>query len=232
MGRTRRRTCACSTSTSPGGTSRFNVLIRDRKSGSATYIEDVVMPMPGHHNALNATAAIALAMELKVPVETIRTALKTFGGVKRRFTRTGDWHGAAIFDDYGHHPVEIAAVLRAARASTRHKVIAIVQPHRFTRLHSLFNDFATCFNDADAVVVADVYAAGELPIEGVDRDHLVAAIKAHGHRHVVPLEAPSALAGIVRQLAGDGDYVVCLGAGNITQWAYALPGDLAAGDIN
>ena len=214
-----------------GGTSRFNVLIRDRKTGSATYIEDVVMPMPGHHNALNATAAIALAMELKVPVETIRTALKNFGGVKRRFTRTGEWHGAAIFDDYGHHPVEIAAVLRAARASTRHKVIAIVQPHRYTRLQSLFNDFATCFNDADAVVVADVYAAGEAPIEGIDRDHLVAAVKAHGHRHVVPLEAPTALAGIVRQLAGEGDYVVCLGAGNITQWAYALPGDLAAGDV-
>ena len=121
-------------------------------------------------------------------------------------------------------------MLRAARASTRHKVIAVVQPHRYSRLQSLFNDFATCLNDADAVIVADVYPAGEAPIEGIDRDHLVAAIKAHGHRHVVPLETPSALAGIVRGLAADGDYVVCLGAGNITQWAYALPGELAAGD--
>ncbi len=213
-----------------GGLSRFNVLIRDRKTSNATYIEDVVMPMPGHHNALNATAAIAVAVELKVPVETIRQALRSFGGVKRRFTRTGDWNGAAIFDDYGHHPVEIAAVLKAARASTKNRVIAVVQPHRYSRLNSLFNDFATCFNDADAVVVADVYPAGEAPIAGVDRDHLVAAIKAHGHRHVVPLEAPAALPGIVRQLAGDGDYIVCLGAGNITQWAYSLPGELAAGD--
>ena len=214
-----------------GGVSRFNVLIRDRKTSNATYLEDVVMPMPGHHNALNATAAIAVAVELKVPLETIREALRSFGGVKRRFTRTGDWNGAAIFDDYGHHPVEIAAVLKAARASTKKRVIAVVQPHRYSRLQALFNDFATCFNDADAVVVADVYPAGEAPIEGIDRDHLVSAIKAHGHRHVVPLESPAALSGIVRQLAGDGDYVVCLGAGNITQWAYALPGELAAGEV-
>ena len=213
-----------------GGMSRFNVLIRDRKTSTATYVENVVMPMPGHHNALNATAAIAVAVELKVPVETIREALRSFSGVKRRFTRTGEWNGATIFDDYGHHPVEIAAVLKAARASTKNRVIAVVQPHRYSRLQSLFNDFSTCFNDADAVVVADVYAAGEAPVEGVDRDHLVAAIKAHGHRQVMPLESPAALAGIVRQLAGDGDYILCLGAGNITQWAYALPGELAAGD--
>ena len=214
-----------------GGVSRFNVLVRDRKTASARYIEDVVMPMPGHHNALNATAAIAVAMELGVPIDTIREALRGFGGVKRRFTRVGEWNGAAIFDDYGHHPVEIAAVLRAARASTRAQVIAVVQPHRYTRLQSLFNDFATCFNDADVVVVADVYAAGEQPIAGIDRDGLAAAVKAHGHRHVVALEGPAALAGVVRTLAKPGDYVVCLGAGNITQWAYALPGELAAGDV-
>ena len=122
--------------------------------------------MPGHHNALNATAAIAVAYELGVSVENIRKGLAGFGGVKRRFTRVGEWNGATIFDDYGHHPVEIAAVLRAARASTTHQVIAVVQPHRYTRLQSLFDQFATCFNDADSVIVADVYAAGEAPIEG------------------------------------------------------------------
>ncbi len=135
-----------------------------------------------------------------------------------------------IFDDYGHHPVEIAAVLRAARASTKGQVIAIVQPHRYTRLNSLFNEFATCFNDADTVIVADVYTAGEAPIEGADRDHLVAALKAHGHRQALGLAQPADIAALVRTLAKAGDYVVFLGAGNITQWAYALPGQLAAGD--
>ena len=133
-------------------------------------------------------------------------------------------------DDYAHHPVEIVAVLRAARASTSHQVIAIVQPHRYTRLQSLFNEFSTCFNDADCVIVADIYAAGEAPIEGADKDALVMAIKAHGHRHVIGLKGPEELAKLVRGLATPGDYVVFLGAGNITQWAYALPGQLAAGD--
>ena len=213
-----------------GGVCRFNVLIRDRKTSGAAYIESVVLPMPGHHNALNATAAIAVAYELGMSVEAIRDALSTFGGVKRRFTRTGEWNGALIFDDYGHHPVEIAAVLRAARASTKGQVIAIVQPHRYSRLQSLFEQFASCFNDADAVIVADVYPAGEKPIDGIDRAHLVAAIKAHGHRNVIGLNSAEALAPIVRSLARPGDYVVCLGAGNITQWAYALPEQLAAGD--
>ena len=210
-----------------GGESRFNVLVRDRATAQATYIEGLRLPMPGHHNALNATAAVAVAHELGVSIEDIRKALASFGGVKRRFTRTGEWNGALIFDDYGHHPVEIAAVLRAARASTKQKVIAVVQPHRFSRLQALFNDFATCFNDADAVIVSDVYAAGEKPIEGVDRDSLVAAIKAHGHRNAMALESPQKLAATVAGLAGPGDYVVCLGAGNITQWAAALPGELA-----
>ena len=213
-----------------GGQSKFNVLIRDRKTGTATYLENLMMPMPGHHNALNATAAIAVAYELGMSPDKIQAALANFGGVKRRFTRTGTWNGAAIFDDYGHHPVEIAAVLRAARASTKQQVIAIVQPHRYTRLHSLFNDFATCFNDADHVIVADVYAAGEKPIEGASKDDLASAIKAHGHRHVQVLPSPDKLAGLVHKIAKPGDYVVCLGAGNITQWAYALPGELAALD--
>jgi UDP-N-acetylmuramate--alanine ligase len=211
-----------------GGQARFTLLIRDRKNGREEVIRDLVMPMPGHHNALNATAAIAVAYDLGVPVETIRQGLAGFGGVKRRFTRTGEWNGAQIFDDYGHHPVEIAAVLRAARASTKGKVVAVVQPHRYTRLASLFNDFASCFNDADTVIVAETYAAGEQPIPGADRDGLVAAIKARGHRHALPLPSSEKLAGMVATLAGPGDYVVCLGAGNITQWAYALPGELAS----
>ena len=210
-----------------GGRSRFSVLIRDRKSGAVTRINDLTMPMPGHHNALNATAAIAVAYHLGIPPDLIREGLSGFGGVKRRFTRTGDWNGALIFDDYGHHPVEIAAVLKAARASTTKQVIAIVQPHRYTRLHSLFEQFATCFNDADHVIVADVYAAGEQPIAGADRDSLVQALKAHGHRHVTALTSPAALAEIIRGIAKPEDYVVFLGAGTITQWAYALPGELA-----
>ncbi|PPD15390.1 MAG: UDP-N-acetylmuramate--L-alanine ligase [Methylobacterium sp.] len=210
-----------------GGRSRFSLEIRDRKSGEITLVPDLMMPMPGHHNALNATAAIAVAHELGVKVDVIREALAGFAGVKRRFTRTGEWNGVEIFDDYGHHPVEIAAVLRAARASTKGKVVAVVQPHRYTRLQSLFSDFAACFNDADSVIVADVYSAGESPIPGASRDDLVAAIKARGHRHVIALEGAEKLAGHVGAIAKSGDYVVCLGAGNITQWAYALPGELA-----
>ena len=212
-----------------GGECKFNVLIRDRKTASATYLEGLVLPMPGHHNALNATAAIAVAYELGMSGDAIRTALSQFGGVKRRFTRTGEWNGAQIFDDYGHHPVEIAAVLRAARASTKGQVIAVVQPHRYSRLQTLFEPFSSCFNDADAVLVADVYAAGEKPIEGFDRDSLVAAIKAHGHRRALALNGPEDVPAIVREIAKPGDYIVFLGAGNITQWAYALPEQLKAG---
>ncbi|PXW66801.1 UDP-N-acetylmuramate--L-alanine ligase [Methylobacterium sp. B4] len=211
-----------------GGQSRFRVMIRDRRPGFRMEIEDLVLPMPGRHNALNATAALAVAHELGVPADAIRKALAGFGGVKRRFTRTGEWNGATIFDDYGHHPVEIQAVLRAARASTDGNVIAVVQPHRYTRLQSLFEDFCTCFNDADTVIVAPVYAAGEAPIEGIDRDSLISGLKARGHRDAVALERPEDLARLVGSRAQTGDYVVCLGAGTITQWAYALPGELAA----
>jgi UDP-N-acetylmuramate--alanine ligase len=193
-------------------------------------IDGLSLPMPGRHNALNATAAIAVAHEIGIADDRIRQALAGFGGVKRRFTRTGEWNGVTVIDDYGHHPIEIAAVLRAARESTRGQVIAVVQPHRYTRLKSLFEPFSTCFNDADAVIVADVYAAGEAPIEGADRESLVAAVRARGHRQVISLDGPHALAGIVRSIARPGDYVVLLGAGNITQWAYALPGELAALD--
>jgi UDP-N-acetylmuramate--alanine ligase len=210
------------------GRSRFTVLFRDLAGATVHAIKDLVLPMPGRHNALNATSAIAVAHELGIADEAIRKALAGFGGVRRRFTRVGDWNGAIIIDDYGHHPVEIAAVLKAARESTRGRVIAVVQPHRYTRLQALFEPFSTCFNDADTVIVAEVYPAGEAPIEGVDRDHLVAALRARGHRQVIALPGPGALAGIVKGLAKPGDYVVCLGAGNITQWAYALPGELKA----
>jgi UDP-N-acetylmuramate--alanine ligase len=211
------------------GSSKFTLLFRDRAGTTTHEIKDLVLPMPGRHNALNATSAVAVARELGMPDDLIRQALAGFGGVKRRFTRTGEWNGAAIIDDYGHHPVEIAAVLRAARESSSGQVIAVVQPHRYTRLQTLFEQFCACFNDADAVIVANVYAAGEAPIPGADRDGLVAGLRARGHRQVIPLEAASDLAGIVRGLAKPGDYVVLLGAGNITQWAYALPGELAAG---
>src|SRR5438874_9645951 len=177
-----------------GGTSLFTVAFREAAGRAAHEIKNIALPMPGRHNALNATAAIAIAHELGVSGETIRTAFAKFGGVRRRFTRTGIWNGVIIIDDYGHHPVEIAAALRAARESTKGQVIAVVQPHRYTRLQSLFEPFSTCFNDADAVIVADVYPAGEAPIEGIDRDHLVAAVRARGHRRVVPLPGPQQLA--------------------------------------
>jgi UDP-N-acetylmuramate--alanine ligase len=210
------------------GASRFSVVFRGRDGAAEHTIADLTLPMPGRHNALNATAAITVAHQLGVSDERIRNALAAFGGVKRRFTRTGEWNGVAIIDDYGHHPVEIAAVLKAARESNRGRVIAVMQPHRYTRLSQLFEQFSSCFNDADTVVIADVYPAGEAPIEGADRDHLVLGIRARGHRDVIALESSEKLASLIKGIAQPGDMVVCLGAGNITQWAYALPGELKA----
>jgi UDP-N-acetylmuramate--alanine ligase len=212
------------------GQSRFSVIFRDRAGETSHEIKELRLPMPGRHNALNATAAIAVARELGIGDDLIRKALAGFAGVKRRFTRTGEWNGVPIIDDYGHHPIEIAAVLRAARESTSGQVIAIVQPHRYTRLAQLFESFCSCFNDADTVMVAQVYPAGEAPIAGADRDALVLGLRAHGHRQAIPLDAPGDIAGMVRRLARAGDIVVFLGAGSITQWAYALPGELAALD--
>ena len=212
-----------------GAASEFDVVIRNRKGGGQTVISSLRLPMPGRHNVSNATAAIAVAHELGLSAEAIKKGLSSFGGVKRRFTHTGSWNGVEIFDDYGHHPVEIKAVLKAARDATRGRVIAIAQPHRFTRLHDLFDEFSACFNDADSVMVAPVYAAGEDAIEGVTSDALVSRIRAGGHRDARYIEGPQAIAPIVRDLARPGDFVVFLGAGNITQWAYALPEELGGG---
>ena len=208
---------------------RFDVVIQ--KQGLAALDEPIRimglhLPMAGWHNVSNALAAIAVARELDVSDDAIRVGLAGFGGVRRRFTTTGIVGGVRVVDDYGHHPVEIAAVLKAARQVAEGRVIAVVQPHRFTRLESLMEEFSTCFSDADAVFVADVYAAGETPIEGIDKDALVEGVRRFGHRSVQPLESVEALPGVIASEARAGDLVVLLGAGDITQWAYALPGQL------
>ncbi|MEW9804912.1 UDP-N-acetylmuramate--L-alanine ligase [Mesorhizobium sp. ZMM04-5] len=213
-----------------GANSHFDVSIRNRKTGADTLIADIVLPMPGRHNVSNATAAIAVAHELGISADGIRQGLSSFGGVKRRFTHTGSWNGVEIFDDYGHHPVEIKAVLKAARDASSGRVVAIAQPHRFTRLRDLFDEFSSCFNDADVVAVAPVYAAGEDPIDGVSSEKLVHRIRSGGHRDARHIADPAAIAPMIREIAKPGDFVVFLGAGNITQWAYALPRELAAGD--
>lgn len=204
----------------------FDVRFRLRDQAETVWT-DIFLPMMGEHNVLNAVAALATARELGLTEEGAKTALGQFGGVKRRFTRTGEWKGATIIDDYGHHPVEISAVLKAARQASTGKVIAVMQPHRYSRLHDLFDDFSTCFNDADSVLVAPVYTAGEDPIEGVDQAHLVESLSAHGHRDASATTRESVAADVARR-AGEGDVVVCLGAGDITQWAYALPAELEA----
>jgi UDP-N-acetylmuramate--alanine ligase len=206
---------------------RFDVVI-DPRSGEGLRLEGLHLPMPGQHNVLNSLAAIAVARELGVASEDVRKGLAGFGGVRRRFTTTGVANGVRVVDDYGHHPVEIASVLKAARAVTDGRVIAVVQPHRYSRLQNLFDEFCHCFNDADTVVVADVYAAGETPIPDVDKAALVEGLRRYGHRRVLALESPGELAGLVSQEANAGDVIVLLGAGDITSWAYALPGELEA----
>ncbi|WP_119392567.1 UDP-N-acetylmuramate--L-alanine ligase [Taklimakanibacter lacteus] len=210
------------------GEMHFTVRVTDRRSGAVHDVSDLSLQMPGDHNALNATAAFAVARELGMSEDKIRAGFKSFTGVKRRFTRTGEHDGVAVFDDYGHHPVEIAAVLKAARGVTKGKVIAVMQPHRYTRLSSLFPEFCSCFNNADAVIVAPVYAAGEAPIEGATHDALLEGLRDRGHRGARKIDAPEELAPLVKELVKPGDIVVCLGAGTITQWAYALPQQLAA----
>jgi UDP-N-acetylmuramate--alanine ligase len=210
-----------------GGT-EYDVIVANRTTSKTRTIRNLFLAMYGEHNVQNSLAAIAIAAEMELSDAVVRASLRNFKGVRRRFTKTGEWNRVAIIDDYGHHPVEIAAVLKAARTITAGKVIAVVQPHRYTRLSDLFEGFCTCFNDADTVLVADVYAAGEAPIEGVDRGALLAGLSAHGHRHVEALDGPAVLAPTVRALARPGDMIVCLGAGSITNWANALPEELAA----
>jgi UDP-N-acetylmuramate--alanine ligase len=215
---------------SPDG-ARFDVLIQGRGMAALdepVRITDLHLPMAGWHNVANALAAFAVARELDVSDDAIRTGLASFAGVKRRFTTTGVVNGVRIIDDYGHHPVEIAAVLKAARQVAEGRVIAVVQPHRFTRLRDLMDEFSTSFSDADSVIVADVYAAGEVPIEGVDKQALVNGIRRYGHLRVSALENAAVLPRVIAEEARAGDVVVLLGAGDITSWAYALPAQLEA----
>jgi UDP-N-acetylmuramate--alanine ligase len=209
------------------GRMRFAVDRRDRVTGEAETIESLSVPMVGEHNVSNATAAIAVARAIGVSAEAVRKGLAGFGGVKRRFTHVGTWNGVDIYDDYGHHPVEISAVLRAARSATRGRLIAVHQPHRYTRLAGLFAEFCACFNEADTVIIADVYPAGEAPIEGASRDALVEGLRSGGHRDARALEGEESLPGLIASLVRPGDMVVCLGAGSITKWANALPDALA-----
>jgi UDP-N-acetylmuramate--alanine ligase len=210
--------------------SQFDAVLADRATGRNRTIRNLFLPMFGDHNVQNSLAAIAVAGELGLSDAVVRLSLRGFKGVRRRFTKTGEWNGVAIIDDYGHHPVEISAVLKAARGIAAGKVIAVVQPHRYTRLADLFDGFCTCFNDADTVLVADVYAAGEAPLTGIHRDALVGGLAARGHRDARALDGPAALEPMVRELARPGDIVVCLGAGSITNWANALPAELAERD--
>jgi UDP-N-acetylmuramate--alanine ligase len=217
---------AVDVSMGPAG-ARFDIRIT-APDGEHDLLEGFTIPMAGTHNVLNALAAFAVGRELGVEVDHIRAGLAAFGGVRRRFTTTGVVGGVRVIDDYGHHPTEIASVLAAARAITEGRVIAVVQPHRFTRLRDLFQEFCVCFNDADAVIVADVYPAGEAPIEGFDRDSLAEGVRRHGHRQVLTADSPSDLPALIAAESSAGDLVVFLGAGDITAWANALPAQLEA----
>ncbi|MFY0660253.1 MAG: UDP-N-acetylmuramate--L-alanine ligase [Shimia sp.] len=208
------------------GVAHFDIQLQ----GEDAVIEGCTLPMPGDHNVSNALSAVAISRHLGMKLDEIRAGLAAFGGVNRRFTKVGEvMGGVPVIDDYGHHPVEIAAVLKAARQAlgdSGGRVIAVHQPHRYSRLHSLFEDFCTCFNEADVVGIADVFAAGEAPIEGASRDDLINGLVAHGHRHAVAIGQEADLVALVKETAKPGDIVVCLGAGSISAWANALPGHL------
>jgi UDP-N-acetylmuramate--alanine ligase len=191
--------------------------------GGARKLEDLTLPVLGHYNALNALGALAVATEADVSDEVIRAAFAAFSGVKRRFSRAGEWQGVVVYDDYAHHPVEIAAVLRAARMAGKGRIVAVIQPHRYTRLQTLFNEFSACLDDADIVVVTPVYSAGEAPIPGIDRDELASGLRRHGHPQVLTVDDEPALVETIASIAKPGDLVVGLGAGTITDWMNALP---------
>jgi UDP-N-acetylmuramate--alanine ligase len=208
-----------------GGVAHFDIALQTEDE----MIEGCTLPMPGDHNVSNALAAVAVARHLGMTQDEIRGALANFGGVNRRFTKVGVVDGVTIIDDYAHHPVEILAALKAARQSSEGRVIAVHQPHRFTRLSHHFEEFCACFNDADVVGIADIFAAGEDPIEGASRDDLVAGLIRHGHRQAQAVEGEADLARFVRENAKAGDMVVCLGAGSISSWANGLPAQLVKG---
>jgi UDP-N-acetylmuramate--alanine ligase len=213
------------------GAQLFDVELANRTTGETRTLRDVKLPMYGMHNVRNALAALTVAREVGIDEAVIVKTLSEFAGVKRRFTKTGEVNGITIIDDYGHHPVEIAATLSSARQAVEAsggRVIAVVQPHRYTRLHSLFTDFCTCFSNADTVLVTDVYTAGEEPIEGANRDTLVEGIRNHGHKHVLPLPNEKELASMIAAIAQPNDFVICLGAGSISKWAGSLPKELEA----
>jgi UDP-N-acetylmuramate--alanine ligase len=217
---------ATNVKTGPDG-SNFDVVFLN--GGKEKTLRDVHLSMPGRHNVQNALVSLAIAREMGVPDATMKKALSNFAGVKRRFTKTGEAGGITVIDDYGHHPVEIETVLKTARTvAGKGKVIAVMQPHRFTRLNDLFEDFCKCFNDADSVIVADVYAAGEDVIEGMNKERLIQGLKDHGHRDVTALNDKSELPALAARIARPGDYIICLGAGDITYWAYDLPAQLGA----
>jgi UDP-N-acetylmuramate--alanine ligase len=212
------------------GASHFDVVVLNRRTLAQTRLEKMCLPMPGEHNIQNALAAITVARELGVDDDQIRSALKNFEGVKRRFTRVGEWNGSAIIDDYGHNPFKIAAALKAARQAYAGPVIAVVQPHRYTRLRDTFEQFATCLNDADVAIIAPVYAAGEQPIEGINRDTFADALRSHGHRNVFTIDGEADLAAMIAPLAKSGGAVVMLGAGSVSGWAANLEGALKAAE--
>ncbi|MGH8338006.1 MAG: glutamate ligase domain-containing protein, partial [Gammaproteobacteria bacterium] len=204
----------------PGG-NRFDVVVRSR-NGSQRTIAAIELPMPGRHNVQNALAAIAVGLEMGMSDLAVAHGFDKFGGVKRRFTKVGEVDGVTIIDDYGHHPVEIRAVLSAAREGAEGRVIAVAQPHRFTRLRDHMDDFQQAFNDADMVYISPVYAAGEAPIDGIDSEALVAGIKARGHRSAATVADADDLAKTLAEVLQGKDVVVCLGAGDITKWAAGL----------
>ncbi|MEE8295252.1 MAG: UDP-N-acetylmuramate--L-alanine ligase [Sphingomonadales bacterium] len=210
-----------------GGTMKFDIITSDRLRGGTRTIEGLVLNMPGRHNVQNAAAAIAAGLEMGVAEDALRQAFKTFSGVKRRFTKTGIHKGITVIDDYAHHPVEISAVLKAGREIVEGRIIAVVQPHRYTRLSSLFEEFCLAFGDADEVVVAPVYEAGEKPIKGITHKTFAESLRGHGHRHVHTIETEEDLGPLILKNAVEGDLVICLGAGSITAWANRLPKTLA-----
>jgi UDP-N-acetylmuramate--alanine ligase len=201
----------------------FDADLSSAVGGGARKLLDLSVPVLGHYNALNALAALAVAAEAGVSDVLIRDSFAAFSGVKRRFTHVGDWDGVRIYDDYAHHPVEIAAVLRAARVAGSGRVIAVIEPHRYTRLQSLFNEFSACLDDADIAIVTPVYSAGEPPIPGIDRDELASGLRRHGHRKVLTVDGEKGIVETVASLAQAGDLVIGLGAGTITDWINTLP---------